>query len=580
MAAGILSGGGGAGLEPANLKEKLSMRIPILFLLACGGLGAQTGVITGVVVNRFTGAPVERAQVTLTRQDPSASAGGMQISGGLAGGVAGPNAAGASLPEAAVLSDAAGRYRFEGLEAGVYVVQTRRTGYFSGPGRTVRLKDGERAMVEDLTLAPPSILSGVVVDEDGEPVEGVQMQMLARRVSGEEVIFVGMGSTATDDRGRFRIATAQTGAVVLSARSFTPMISTRAPGHVYVTTYYPSTLSAAEAREVVLKPGEQIEDLKLQLRSSRVFTVRGRVLDIQGKPVANAGLHVRPKNGDAGGLGVSVQQRGAEGFEIRTMPPGEYTLVAHQFDGNQQRTASLEIEVKDSDLSGLELQMARGVKVTGTVEIPLPPMAQGGPTDIVPVEGMDHRESLRLFLNPVARNGSGRSYTIATKEDGSFVVEDVQPGRYEVAGFQYGTYLASVRVGEEELLGRAIEVREGMGEVSIEYRADGGALSLRVEGEADLGGQRPPVIVLLPVEPENRRPPFLLMFSIGGRSAELRGVRPGEYYVWLFDQVGRYDGFSDAGLVLQLSGSAERVRIEPDGFHEVALKVTEWPAGR
>ena len=118
-----------------------------------------------------------------------------------------------------------------------------------------------------------------------------------------------------------------------------------------------------------------------------------------------------------------------------------------------------------------------------------------------------------------------------------------------------------------------------MGEVSIEYRADGGSLNLRVEGEADLGGQRPPVIVLLPVEPEKRRPPFLLMFSIGGRTAELRGVRPGEYYVWLFDQVGRYDGFSDGALVLQLTKSAERVRIEPDGFHEVTIKVTEWPAG-
>lgn len=555
------------------------MRISILLLLGCGLLQAQSGVIAGSVLNRYTGAPVERAQVTLTRQDPSQAAGGMQISGGLAGGVNVPGRPATPTPEAATLTDENGRYRFENLPEGAYLVQARRTGYFSGSGVTVRLTAGQRAIAEDLTLAPPSILSGIVVDEDGEPVEGAQVQMLARRSSGEDVLYAGMGATTTDDRGRFRIATAQIGAVVLSARSFAPLVSTKAPEQMYVTTYYPSALDAAEAREVVLKPGEPIADLKLQLRSSKVYTLRGRVLDVKGQPVANAGLHVRPKSGDSGGLGVSIQQRGAEGFEARLVPPGEYTLTAHQFDGNQQRTATLDIKVTDADLLDLELRMARGVRLEGVVDIPLPPMPEGGPTDIVPVEGMDHRQSLRLFLNPLARDGGGRSYSIETGEDGTFTLDDVQPGRYELSGFQYGTYLASVRVGDEERLGKPIEIREGMPELAIEYRADGGSLNVRVEGEASMSGQRQPVLVLLPVKPEWRRSPFLMMFSLGGRTAELRGIRPAEYYVWLLSQVSRYDLLSDEAFVAELAKSAERVKVEPDGFHEVTLKLTPWPGG-
>lgn len=551
------------------------MRIPILVLMVCGAAAAQTGVITGSVVDRYSGKPVERAQVTLTRQEPAG--GELQISGALAPG-GGRVAAGAPRPEAAALTDASGRYRFENLAAGNYLVQARRTGFFSGPGVTVKVGEGERAIVEDLGLAPPSILSGVVVDEDGEPVEGVQVQMLARRLGPDEVVYAGMGSTTTDDQGRFRIATAQTGAVVLSARSFAPLVSTRAPGQVYVTTYYPSTLDAAEAREVVLKPGESLADLKLQLRSSKVYSARGRVLDVDGKPVANAGLHVRPKSGDSGGLGASVQQRGAEGFEVHLLPPGEYTFTAHQFENNQQRTASVELVVRDADLNGVDIRMSRGVRVTGVVDVPLPPMPQGGPTDIVPVEGMDHRQTLRLFLNPLSRDGSGRSYSIETRNDGTFVLDDVQPGRYEVSGFQFGTYLASVRVGEEERLGRPIEIKEGMPEITVEYRADGGTLNLRVEGAGD-GGRRPPVFVLLPVEPEKRRSPFMLLFSISGRTAELRGVRPGEYYAWMFRELQRFDLLQDAAFVMELTKSAARVKVEPDGFHNLTLKLNDWPAG-
>jgi hypothetical protein len=368
--------------------------------------------------------------------------------------------------------------------------------------------------------------------------------------------------------------------VVLSARAFVPLVSTRAPGQVYVTTYYPATLDAAEAREVVLKPGEPLEDLKLQLRSSRVHSLRGRVLDVEGRPVANAGLYLRPRSGDAGGLGANVQQRGAEGFEIHTVPPGVYTLIAHQFDRNQQRTATLEVTVKDTDLNGLELRMRPGIRLTGVVEIPLPPMPQGGPTDIVPIEGMDHRQSLRLFLTPLARNGAGRSYSIVTGDDGSFTVEDVQPGRYELSGFQYGTYLASVRVGDEERVGQFIEVRDGMPEMFIEYRADGGMMSLRVEGDVPAEGARQPVLVLLPVDPERRRAPFLMMFTIGGRTAELRSLRPGEYYVWMFDEIARYDVFTNAAEVERLAPAAQRVTIEPDGYHEVTLRITPGPASR
>lgn len=529
-----------------------------LLALSALGVTAQTGEVSGMVVDQTTGAPLSGAQVTIMLRDQVAPAAGPR-----------PGAA-------AALTGADGKYRFEKLASGDYVVQARLSGYFSGPGVLVTIEDGERREAQPLQLTPPSVVSGVVFDEEGKPAPGVQVQLLARRVSRGETFYAGWGGTATDEQGGFRIAAPQSGPVVLSARPFVPLESTRSPGQMHVTTYYPNSLDPASAQVIEIKPGSPVEGLELKLRSSRVFAIRGRVLDADGQPLANTSVSVRPKSGDFGAVSPGVRQSGAEGFEVLQVPPGEYAVVAHHFDSRQQRSATRIVTIVDADVEGLELRMARGVRVTGFLDMPLPPMAAGGPTDIVPVEGMDHRQSLRLFLTPVSADGAGRSYTIETREDGSFVLNDVQPGRYEVSGFQYGAYLASVRLGEEERLGRDIEVAEGMPELHIEYRADGGMLNVRVEGPTP-HGDRPPVLVIMPVDPGLRRPPFLLMFSVSGRSAELRSLRPGEYFVWMLPSSGRFDLLYEPGFVDRLTKAAARVLIEPDGFHEVTLRMTEWP---
>jgi protocatechuate 3,4-dioxygenase beta subunit len=543
--------------------------------LACTAILAQAGEITGVVIDQATGAPVERAQVTLAPRDQQGS---IQVTGSLEGGASVNITPAKPAGAAAVLTDAEGRYKFTGVAPGIYTVQARKAGYFSGPSATVELEGEESVTADKLRLTPPSVVAGVVLDEEGEPVQGVQVQLLARRMSRNEVIYTGWGGTATDDQGRFRIASPQSGKVVISARPFMPLLSTKSPGQEYVTTYYPEALEPGAAQMVEIKPGVPVENLKLKLRASPVFAIRGRVLDADGQPLPQAAVSVRPKTGDLGAVSPAVRQTGAGGFEIPRMPPGEYTVMAHHFDSRQQRAASAEVSVRNADVSGLELRMARGVKVSGVVDVPLPPMPVDGPSDIVPVEGMDHRQSMRVFLTPSARDGSGRSYSIETREDGTFTLADVQPGRYEISGFQYGTYLASVTVGGEERLGREVEVREGMGELRIEYRADGGMLNVRLEG-ARPAGERPPVLVIMPVNPELRRQPFLLMYSIGGRSAELRSLRPGDYYLWMLPAAGPFEMLYDPEFVARLEKAAKRVKIEPDGLHEVSLPVTEWPAG-
>lgn len=548
----------------------------VLWMLAVCAAAGQTGEITGVVIDQSTGKPVEQAQVTITLRDQP---GGMRVSGSLQPGEGAAVAAPAepSAPKA-TMTDAEGRFKFSQLAAGIYLLQARRAGYFSGPSVTVDLEEGESVTADKLRLTPPSIVAGVVVDEEGEPVQGVQVQLLSRRLSRGGVIYTGWGGTATDEQGRFRIAAPQSGRAVISARPFVPLFSSKAPGHEYVTTYFPGALAPDEAEVIEVKPEAPVEGLKLMLRSSKVFAIRGRVLDQAGQPLAEAAVSIRPKTGDFGAISAAVKQSGAGGFEAPRIPPGEYIVSAHHFDSQQQRTASTAVTVSDADVAGVELRMPRGVRVSGHVDVPLPPMPTGGPTDIVPVEGMDHRQSMRVFLTPSARDGGGRSYSIETREDGTFAINDVQPGRYEVSGFQYGTYLASVKVGEEERLGSEIEVREGMPEVRIEYRADGGMLNVRVEGAHERGG-RPPLLVIMPVDPELRRHPFLLMYSISGRSAELRSVRPGDYFLWMLPAVGPYEMLYEPDFAARLEKTAKRVKVEADGLHEVTLAVSEWPAG-
>lgn len=152
------------------------------------------GAISGVVIDGVTKQPIEDAVVQLgwpqRREYPEFS-----------------------LRQ---FTDAKGRFVFTDLPAGsAYVVAVSKSGYFNnvagavgregGTGQTINLSDGQWVSTANVTLWPPSSISGAVIDEAGEPVIGVFVRVLAPiRIGGIDQWAVS-DVTLTDDRGVYRI---------------------------------------------------------------------------------------------------------------------------------------------------------------------------------------------------------------------------------------------------------------------------------------------------------------------------------------------------------------------------------------
>ena len=149
-----------------------------------------TGLLSGTLVAADTGRPVRRATVTLASPD--------------------------SGVRKTATTDEAGAFSFTQLPAGSFTLSATRQGYLdvafgqrtpgSGrPGTAIQLAAGQK--LEDVTLRMPrtGILTGVISDEFGDPMMGMQVRAWRYvKRSGERTLQLA-GTATTDDRGIYRI---------------------------------------------------------------------------------------------------------------------------------------------------------------------------------------------------------------------------------------------------------------------------------------------------------------------------------------------------------------------------------------
>src|SRR5439155_10393652 len=146
-----------------------------------------TAVIAGRVVAADTGRPIKRARVMV-------SAGGRQAR--------------------ATTTDEQGRFRITDLMGGSYTITASRTGFVDAvygqrrplqPGTAIQLADGQELATIDLRLVRGGVITGRVLDEDGEPLaRAVVTVQRYQYVRGERQLSPA-GGDQTDDRGQYRV---------------------------------------------------------------------------------------------------------------------------------------------------------------------------------------------------------------------------------------------------------------------------------------------------------------------------------------------------------------------------------------
>jgi hypothetical protein len=446
----------------------------LVALLVLGGSMAQTqqtpapaardGVITGQVVDASSGKPVAAAIV--------------QINGAVFGGRSG---LGPGAPPR-IMTGGDGRFVFRNLPSGSFTFVATKGGYLDGrsvlggPSQSVVLTAALRTAETSVRIWKAGAITGVVVDEAGEPVVGLGVTAVRRFTAGRRrFAFTGWSAT-TDDRGVYRLSGLPPGEYLVSASP--PSSSTKIsaftgagrPGRgsaemdgiqvgdamfmlgrgaavpppvvrgrmqIYPPIFYPSAPAPAQAITIPLTSGEERMGIDLQLQPVPAVRVTGTLMGASG-PVGMATLGLMPAGAEdvfpTEALTLMSVSDAAGAFTFLAVPQGQYTLRAssHSTPGPRRDGdvywLSMPLAVSGEDVDGVVALMRPALRITarlefeGTTPRPIPHASLGNQFTPAPF-ALEPEDSLTgLTIGGLAGTTGAQGFTLA-----GFL-----PGKYRV----------------------------------------------------------------------------------------------------------------------------------------------------
>ncbi len=519
--------------------------------------------IEGRVLNAATGEPLKKANLTLRRTDVTPNM------------MTPPTSYGTS-------TDEGGGFAMKDLDPGKYRLYVNRTGFVSteygarGPmrqGATLSLDPGQRLQGLAFRLTPHAVITGRVVDEDGEPVANVQVQTMRYRYSNGRKQLAPFGGASTNDLGEYRIFGLAPGRYYLSATyrsnaAFEPSVdrsANQAPEEGYVPAYYPGTTDPASAAAIDVPPGGQLRGMDLKLSKTRTVRVRGHVQNLSGSGRSITQVMLTPRD-SMGYFGMTrpVVSPTQGDFEIRGVSPGAYILVASVSDSGKHFAARQPLDVGNSNVENVIITIPPNMEVTGQVRV------EGDkPPDVSNVRiSLRPREQGQIMFGPMS---SGR-----VNDGGGFVLSNVSPDNYNVAvtGLPDGYYVKSAAMGQDDILDAGVNLSRGAG----------GALSIvlspgagQVDGAVVNAEQQPApaaTVVLAPKD-ANRRDQMQSYKTTTtdqyGRFT-LKSLDPGEYKLFAWEDV-EYGAYMDPDFMKPVEDKGFSVTIQENSHESAQLKL-------
>ena len=274
-------------------------------------------------------------------------------------------------------TDVDGRYEFATVPAGTYTVTARKAGFTlmefgqrrpSDSGKRLRVADSETLERIDFVLPTASAMTGRVVDENGDAIEGAAVSLYTMTfVNGRRRLIASGAGRRTDDLGRFRLFNVDPGAYVIAAAAATNGTH-RLPG--YAPAYFPGTPSLADAQVVAVKTGEDLFGLDLRLGPGHASKVSGTVQDAAGQPLeGTVVLDTSRRSGAIAAPAARVRPQPDGRFEFLNVVPGDYVLQASGRSRGGIEFSSRFLVVGDDDITGLMVRTSTGSVVNGHITL-------------------------------------------------------------------------------------------------------------------------------------------------------------------------------------------------------------------
>jgi protocatechuate 3,4-dioxygenase beta subunit len=486
----------------------------------------------------------------------------------------------------AAITDVAGKFTLKEIEPGSYRLSVSRTGFVTeqygrrkpgGPGAILTLRPKQEMKLE-FRMIPSGVISGKILDEDGEPLAGASVYASKQSYSEGKRTLMAAWQAETNDLGEYRIYGLAPGRYFVSStysrfgRTFSDETlsadvqssTANASAEGYAKMYYPGTTEPGKAEAIVIKPGEEVSSIEMLLRPVTVHRVRGHLYNqITNKPGTGTSLYLVPNNkaNQEWDSTHSSEVRKMDGsFEISDVAPGSYVLAAFWGDEGKFYSAQQVLEVGDADLEGVALTITPGTTINGHI------VWAGRPSM--------EKDELSVSALPVGV-GLGYQGPSRVSRENSFTLRNIGEGHFraEVSGQSKDCYLKEVHYGQADGLKNGFTVTKGeAGNLEIAISSQGA----RVQGTVMDANGLPLAGVAVALVPDAPRRDEFRLYKTENTDQyghfDLRGIAPGEYRVFSWEEVEQ-DAWQDGDFLKPFENKGEHVILNDDDKKEVQVTV-------
>ena len=442
------------------------MRAVLLGLLAVAAAAQdQTGRIEGVVLDAVSHQPVKKATVLIN------------FTGG-ARGQAQPQSRQAPVAPNTppitprITTDTTGTFAFDNLPVGLYQLVVIHQNYpqarMGGARKSVQVSQGDANAKITVELVPGAIVTGRVVDEDGDPLGACRIQPRAAKSFNQFVPAIAV----TGSDGTYRLVNVPPGKYIMTAQCSTPVFQPRTlsegpdppPTAAYPIQFYAGADDLKSAEIVELAAATEKSGVDFQLRPIPATRIHGTIAaadaDLRGRDDLMAQLLPLDRKSYSSFTPSDRINPATGTFEIRQVFPGSYRLVVLSLNtfryGNTMRQISADlvggmvrVDVSDKPVE-ISLPLHHAVDIQGSIEIE----GKADTTNQITAEQISVQLTSEYQVGP---------YPAAARvsDDRSFIIKSILPGEWRISLAPPSVFVKSAWYGNDDVTHRALEWKPG-----------------------------------------------------------------------------------------------------------------------